>query len=140
MSNSISQKQAVVDGVKSVLGSNFDPSTPAKQQLTSSNISSIRDTIVAGITSGSVVYKGDTNNLSKVKTYVSGLISNHLRKAKELNGGSGYAPKQKRQKTNGKKDSVISELKTLLSTLEPNSEAYSEVESEISKRLSVAVK
>lgn len=138
MSNAISQKQAVVDGVKGVLGSNFDPSVPAKQQLSSSQISSIRDTIVSGITAGSVVYKGDNTNTAKVKSYVSGLISNHLRKAKELNGGSGYTPSQKRP--SGKKDSVVSELKTLLSTLEAGSEAYSEVESEISKRLLSTVK
>lgn len=139
MSSSISQKQAVVDGVKNVLGSNFDPSVPAKQQLSSSQISSIKDSIVTGITSGSVVYKGDNTNTAKVKAYVSGLISNHLRKAKELNGGSGYTPSQKRP-NGGKKDSVISELKTLLSTLEAGSEAYSEVESEITKRLTSIVK
>jgi len=145
MSNQISQKQAVVDGVKNLLGSSYDPSQPVKNQLTSTQLTSLRDSVVGDIASGVVAYKGIISDMPKVKAYVSSLISNHFRKAKELNGGTSYSPattkttanssNPKTPKTKVKNDQVLSDLKVLLSTLQPDSEAYSEVESEISKRI-----
>ena len=143
MSNAISQKQAIIDNVKAILGSNFDSSKSAKDQMSSSDMTLLKSNIVDGIVNNTISYKGPTD-LSKVKAYVSGLVSNHFRKAKELNGGASYSPSATRQTTpsspkkSKKVNSVVSELKVLLSTLEPTSEAYSEVESEISRRLTEA--
>jgi hypothetical protein len=144
MSNQVSQKQAVVDGIKNLLGSSYDPSQSVKNQITSTQMVFLRDSIVNDIVSGVVAYKGATSDMPKVKSYVSSLISNHIRKAKELNGGSSYSPAftkntssstNKTTKGKVKNDQVLSDLKVLLSTLQPDSEAYSEVELEISKRI-----
>lgn len=145
MSNQVSQKQAVIDGIKNLLGSSYDPSQPVKDQIKPIQLTALKNSISNDIAAGLIAYKGVTSDAPKVKSYVSSLISNHMRKAKELNGGSAYVPTTSRPASTGntkvakgkvKNDQVLSDLKVLLSTLQPDSEAYSEVEVEISKRIS----
>jgi glutamate dehydrogenase/leucine dehydrogenase len=125
MSNKISQKQAVVNEVMNILGSSFNPSTPAKQQLTPDNIKTIKSNIVKGIVNGSVTYNKDSSNVKEVTAYVPGLVSNHLRKAKELNGGIKYGPTTKNiinEEYNS--DPISKTLSDKLSRLMPGTSEY----------------
>ena len=60
---SISQKQSVVNEVKSVLGSSFDPNTPARDQLTDDQLKTVKANVVAGIVAGSVEFKKETTDI-----------------------------------------------------------------------------
>lgn len=128
---SISQKEAVLNEVKSILGSNFDPSLPAKDQLTASQISTLKDNVVAGIIAGAVSFNKDTTDEKEIGRYVSGMVSNHFRKAKELNGGDSYAPQSTGR---GSRDSQISELNKLLKTFEEGSDEFNQVAEAIAAR------
>ena len=131
MSTQISQKVAVVNEVKAILGSSFDPSLPAKDQLTKAQIDTIKANIVSGILNGTISYGLPTENTNDVSSYVSGLISNHFRKSKELNGGSTYVPQSTGK---GSRDDQISELNKLLKTFKEGSEEYNQVLSAIAER------
>lgn len=131
MSNPISQKVAVVNEVKAILGSSFDPSTPAKEQLTSDQFETIKSNIVSGIISGSISFNKDVSDEKEVSRYVSGMISNHFRKAKELNGGTAYSPQSTGR---GSRDPQLSELSKLLGTYEEGSEEFNQIVSAINSR------
>lgn len=125
MSNKISQKQAVVNEVMNVLGSSFNSSLPAKQQLTPDNIKTIKSNIVDGIVNGTIAYNKDSSNVKEVTAYVPGLVSNHLKKAKELNGNVKYGPTTKKiinEEYNS--DPVSKSLSDKLSRLKPGTEQY----------------
>lgn len=131
MSTKISQKDAVVNEVKAILGASFDPSLPAKDQLTKDQIGFIKSNIITGIVGGLISYGADENNAQGVSTYVSGMISNHFRKAKELNGGEKYVTQSAES---GSRDASITALNKLLRTLEEGSDSYVEVQQAIVTR------
>lgn len=131
--NQISQKEAVVNEVKAILGSSFDPSRPAKDQLSKDQIDTIKANVVNNIVSGNVSFTKDSSDLKEVEKYVGGMISNHFRKAKELNGGSSYSPQSTGR---GSRDSQISELNKLLKTFDEGSDEYDQVIAAISARKS----
>jgi len=120
----ISQKEAVVNEVKVALGSNFNTSLPAKSQLNKDQLIVLKNNIISGITNGSISFNKDTNDIKKVALYVSGMVSNHFRKAKELNGGSIYAAQSTGR---GSRDSQVSELSKLLKTFNEGSEEHNQV-------------
>jgi hypothetical protein len=132
--STVSQKQAVVNEVSSILGSSFDPNTPAREQLTDSQLKTIKANIVSGIINGSIDFKKDTSNESEIARYVSGMVSNHLRKAKELNGGSKYEPQSTGR---GSRDPQISELNKLLNTYDKGTSEYSQIVEAIEARKAV---
>jgi hypothetical protein len=81
------QKEAVVELVCAVLGSSFVPGKAnALNLLTSSQLSAIKDAVCRDILSGAITY-GKPLNSREVKAYASSMVMNHLKKAKELNGG-----------------------------------------------------
>lgn len=85
------QKEAVVDLVKAALGVSFKPGVhKALDLLTESQIASIQSRIEQMIQSGQVSYGKDASNTSELRRYVRGMVMNHLKKAKELNGGVGH--------------------------------------------------
>jgi hypothetical protein len=85
------QKEAVVEQVEQELGSNFTKyTTNAILVLTSSQLENIKSNITAGILQGQIEYGKDVNNVSEVRTYARSMVMNHLKKAKELNGGHTY--------------------------------------------------
>ena len=129
--NTISQKSAVVNEVKSILGSGFDPSIPAKDQLTPEQFTLLKSNVVAGIVNGSVSYNKDASDEKEVARYVSGMVSNHFRKAKELNGGSPYKPQFSGR---GSRDPQLSELSKLLNTYDEGSSEYNQIISAINSR------
>ena len=131
MSNRISQKDAVVKQVKAILGSSFDPTKPVKELLTKSQIIEVRANVVAEIMAGNIAYSLDISDEAGMATYVAGLVSNHIRKAKELNGGQSYRP----ETTNaGKNDERLRELSKLLKTVEKESDDYKQISFAILER------
>lgn len=130
---SISQKDSVVNEVKAVLGSNFNSSTPAREQLSDDQLKIIKDNIVSGIISGSIDYKKETTDEKEVARYVAGMVSNHLRKAKDLNGGSSYAPQSTGR---GSRDPQISELQKLAKTYKEGTEEFNQIMAAIASRKS----
>lgn len=131
MSNPISQKTAVVNEVKAILGSNFDSSLPAKDQLSSDQLEVIKANIFNGIVNGSISFNKDTSDSKEVSRYVSGMISNHFRKSKELNGGNTYTPQSTGR---GSRDPQLSELSKLLGTYTEGSDEFKQILSAIESR------
>lgn len=129
--STISQKEAVLNEVKSILGSSFDSSIPAKGQLSADQISTLKVNVVRGIINGTVSFNKDTTDEKEISRYVSGMVSNHFRKAKELNGGGSYTPQSTGR---GSRDSQVSELNKLLKTFQEGSEEYNQITAAISVR------
>ena len=127
----ISQKVAVLNEVKSILGSNFDSSLPVKGQLTSDQIKTIKSNVVNGIVNGSIAFSKDTTDSKEIGRYVSGMVSNHFRKSKELNGGEPYHPTAFGK---GARDSQISELNKLLKTFDEGTEEFEQITTAITER------
>ena len=127
----ISQKQAVVDGVKYVLGTSFDPSLSAREQLSDEQLVAVKNYVSGMISAGGVEYSKDISNEKEVAKYVSGMVSNHLRKAKELNGGETYVPQSTGR---GSRDTQISELNKLLKTYAEGTEEYNQILNAITSR------
>jgi hypothetical protein len=91
---STSQKEAVVAAVEEILGDSFvSGTTIVKETITSDQLSQLREQILTGILGGTIAYSGDRSDAKAVGRYVNGMIDNHFRKAKELNGGMKYAVK-----------------------------------------------
>ena len=128
---SMTQKEAVVNQVKSVLGSTFNEGIPAKDQLTDDQLKTIKSNITFGILNGTIDFKKDTKDENEISRYVSGMVSNHLRKAKELNGGDTYIPQSTGR---GSRDPQISELNKLLKTYDEDSTEYSQIMTAIEAR------
>ena len=130
---STNQKQAVVNAVTEVLGSDFVVGeTLVKDVITADQKATVKASIVEGILDGSIGYSKDNTDAAAVSKYVSGLINNHFRKARELNGGSVYRPTN----TGPVRDSQLRELNKLLNSgqFEIDSEQYSSIQSSISTR------
>ena len=67
----------------------------------------------------------------EIKRYVSGMVSNHFRKAKELNGGSAYKPSTSRP---GSRDAKIAEKSKLQSKYDEGTDEFNEIQSAIDTR------
>ena len=132
MSNAIGQKQAVVNAVSAALGSNFvSGETLVKSVITPDQLAQVRQTVFDGIKNGSIAYNGDTSNDKALSRYVNGMIQNHFRKAKELNGTNKYVPANP---GSGRRDEQLAQLKKLLKTYPDGSEEQAKVLTAISNR------
>lgn len=132
MSKPIGQKQAVVNAVSSVLGANFQKgSTVVRDVISTSELESVRSQVLDGIQNGTIAYTGDSSDDKKLRRYVNGMIQNHFRKAKELNGGSKYAPSNP---GSGRRDAQLSNLKKLLKQYDENSPEFQKVTEAIATR------
>ncbi len=119
MSNAqVGQKDAVVNLVTEILGANFTPGqTVVKDAITQEQLTELRERVLQGITGGTIAFNGDASDLQAVRRYVNGMIQNHFRKAKELNGGGKYQPANP---GSGRRDPQLSNLKKLLKQYESN--------------------
>jgi len=82
------QKDYVVDQVKTILGNRFVPGfTIAITTLTTTELETIKVNTADAILNGTVEYSKDLTNIAEVKAYARSMTMNHLKKAKELNGG-----------------------------------------------------
>ena len=86
-----SQKQAVVDEVVAALGSSFTLGKDnALSMLTKLQLHLIKTNVAHAILNGEVAYTKSVSNPTEVIAYAKSMVMNHLKKAKELNGGGDF--------------------------------------------------
>jgi hypothetical protein len=84
------QKDAVVAEVKNQLP-NFVPyKDNAILLLSGTQLDIIKTNIYSGIVNGLIEYSKSVANVTEVRAYARSMVMNHLKKAKELNGGCAY--------------------------------------------------
>ena len=126
--NKVNQKEAVFTAVVNVTGYNGEgPCLPSKEQR--SQISAI---LFEGFKAETIQLDREFNDVG-LKAYVSGLVSNWLRKDTRLNGGIAYQAKNPGSRQ-GSTDPQIKAMKVLLSTLTEESDR-AEVQAHIDARL-----
>lgn len=131
---STSQKAAVVAAVEEILGDSFvSGTTIVKEVITSDQLSSLREQILTGILGGSIAYNGDRSDAKAVSRYVNGMIDNHFRKAKELNGGMKYAVKTVTG-SRGSRDPQLTALRKLAKGYAAGSPEFVRIQSAIAAR------
>jgi hypothetical protein len=125
---------AVVDEVKEVLGDAYDVSIPSAGRLTKENIADIQNAIFNGLVAGEIECKKDVGDTKALKTYANGLVSNHLRKCKLLNGNVKYVASG----TGPKRDERLRELNKILASGDyvEGSEQYVAIQEAITTRKS----
>ena len=115
--NKISQKCAVYAAVINVLKENnimFEDGMDAKVLLSTDMRKSVSNILMTGFTQKTISLESDQGD--KLKSYVSGLISNHLRKDVRLNGGGKYETKNPGSRS-GSTDPELKNLMALMTTL-----------------------
>jgi len=125
MTDVISQKQAVVNATKEIMQEKYNAEEPVTATLTKDDILSIRLKVYEGIAAGDVAFNKDFPS-DKLKKYVAGMVSNHFRKAKELNGNTSH--KVKKQTVNTDKLSV---LNNMLNTYDKETDEYKKISTKI---------
>ena len=127
------QNDAVFHAVCGALGQDsFDLAV----ELTKEERDNVVQIVTSGILSGKVDFtasakaKYDTD--AKVKGYVGGMVSNHLRKDKRLNGGAKFEVKNPGSRS-GAGDDQLKALKALRSTLS-DADAITEIDAAIFSR------
>lgn len=123
----ITQKEAVFQAVKNVCGEQEGAYTPSSEQRAQVN------QILFESFKAEKIELEKTFTDSELKSYVSGLQSNWLRKDKRLNGGVTYVAKNPGSRA-GSGDPSLKAMRALLSTLTVEEER-AEVQSHIDARL-----
>ena len=139
---SVNQRTATVNTIISVLNDRgveyeLNGPTPISEVLTASDKEQVRSILFTMFKSGEVEYKeafqAKVDDDTELKKYISGLVNNWTRKAKELNCGKAYVPKNPGSRA-GSQDDQIKEMRKLLSvTTDPEAKAM--VEQAINDRL-----
>lgn len=137
----MNQKTATVSTILSVLeerGVEFELNGPVNvgDVLTDADKTKIREIIFAGFRAGKIEMAEESKAKyaedSALKSYVSGLVNNWIRKEKTLNGGNTYQAKNPGSRA-GSGDEKIREMKKLLSQVtDPTKRQL--IESAISQR------
>ena len=135
MSNQISQRQAVVNAVNTVLAeANISTEGKVIKDLMTKELrAQVNSILFAGFRANEITADFEKND-TELKAYVSGLQSNWLNKAKELNGGVAYVAKNPGSRT-GTTDPQVKALRALLAT-KTDSDERDEIEGYIESRLS----
>ncbi len=138
----LTQRQAVFNATIKVLEDSnvsYDQGTDVKDVLTADHRTAINAIICEGFVNGTIELK-DTpanqdklSNPSKLKSYVSGLMSNWYRKDKALNGGSTYVTANPGSRT-GQGDSQMKNLRALKKQFEAAGKDTKEIDEAITKR------
>lgn len=123
----MTQKEAVYNAVTNVCG-NRDVYTPTKEERARVNA-----ILVEGFKSGAIGYDGPIPNDTDLKSYVSGLQSNWLRKDGRLNGGVKYVAKNPGSRA-GVTDPQVKAMRLLLATKSDSAER-AEIQAFIDKRV-----
>lgn len=93
--------------------------TPVSEVLNSDIKAKVRDTLFAMFRDGKVDMSADAQGKysddNQLKTYISGLVNNWIRKAPEFNNGGKYVPKNPGSRA-GSGDEQIKEMKKLLAS------------------------
>ena len=88
--SAIGQKEAVIQEVLTHLPTFQKYVDNAILKLSDAQLEAIKTSIYSGILAGNIEYGKDKTNLAEVRTYARSMVMNHLKKAKELNGGHSY--------------------------------------------------
>lgn len=139
----LNQRQATVSTIINVLkerGVNYElnGAVSVSEVLTDSDKQKVRDQLFhmfrAGKVQYSVEFASKVNDDKELKSYISGLTNNWIRKATEFNSGTKYQAKNPGSRQ-GSSDDQIKEMKLLLSvTTDP--EARKLIEKAIEARIS----
>jgi hypothetical protein len=133
MSSVISQKDAVKSAITQVLteaGVKFDDNSNFKDLLTREHRAQVNQILFEGFRSGSIAIKKEKSD-PELKEYVSGLVSNWLKKDTTLSGGVAYVVKNPGSRT-GSTDPQIKALRALMKMKPEQSE---EIQGYIDARL-----
>ena len=111
------QNDAVFQAVCGVLNTTgFDGAVNLSKDQRESVISMVSEGIIAGTVDFSAEAKAKHDTPAKVKMYTTGMVSNHLRKDKRLNGGEKYEIKNPGSRA-GSGDPALKALKALRTTI-----------------------
>jgi len=86
----LGQKEAVVAEVFAHLPTFNKFVDNAILLLSNVQLEAIKASINAGILAGNIEYSKSLTNTAEVRTYARSMVMNHLKKAKELNGGHSF--------------------------------------------------
>jgi hypothetical protein len=132
---SISQKQAVVNAVQTVLGAKYTNGTAVKTIITKDELNEVRQLVFEGIKANTISLNKTYTDDTLLRRYVNGMVDNHLRKAKELNGGSSYSPSAKRGSSKkAPKDPQLDTLKKLAKSMKSDNPEFTKVQAAITAR------
>jgi hypothetical protein len=133
MENMKKQRDAVVEAVITVLGSNFVTNeTIVEDVITTEQRKEARQIVFDGIINNEIKYSKDTSDEKAVRKYCNNVVDNYIRRAKEFNAGQTYKPK----KEGTKRDPKLKALNALISTgkVVEGTEDYNNVISSIETR------
>ena len=119
------QKEAVFHVVKSFYGDKFKNG----QEYPQADKREMVNILMEMYNSGEWEIKSEQENL---RSYVVGLLNNHLRKDVRLNGGNKYEPKRKGSRSG---DATVKAIRQLMKILDPESEEYARANDALNKRL-----
>jgi hypothetical protein len=125
----LKQKEAVFQAICALRGAQeFNGAV----ELSKDERAQVMSTLYADFQAGKIQFDGELPAEKELRSYVSGLISNWLRKDSRLNGNTKYVPKNPGTRT-GVGDEAMKAMRALLAvTTEP--EARRNIEAEIEKR------
>ncbi len=127
------QNDAVFGAVCAVLGNDqFETAVELTKEQRETVISIVTDGIISGTVDFSAEAKAKYDTPAKVKSYTSGMVSNHLRKDKRLNGGTKYETKNPGSRA-GQGDDQLKAMRALRSKL-TDPEQIALVDAEIAAR------
>lgn len=122
-----SQKDAVFNTVTSFYGDQFENGMSHTKEAKSKMV----DMLIESYERGEWEIKSAQSNL---RSYVIGLLNNHLRKDVRLNGGEKYKAKNPGSRA-GQGDPQVKEARKLLKTLAEGSAEHAKVKAFIDKRV-----
>jgi hypothetical protein len=128
----VNQRSATVNTILSVLSDRgvdyeLNGEQPISDFLEDSDKAKVREILFTMFKQGKVEYKSSfqakVDDDSELKKYISGLVNNWIRKAKEFNCGQTYKAKNPGSRA-GSQDSKVKEMRKLLSvTTDPQAKA-----------------
>lgn len=128
------QNDAVFSAVCEVLGqSSFSQAVSLSKEQRGQIIEIVTDGILNGRVDFSSEAQAKYNSPDKVRGYTSGMVNNHLRKDKRLNGGAKYEAKNPGSRA-GQGDAQLKAMKALRSQL-TDSDSVAEIETAIENRI-----
>jgi hypothetical protein len=138
----MNQRQATVNALLSALenhGIEFkvNGDVPISEVLNDKVKAEVRAVLFEGFRAGKISYKPEfqakVNDDQELKKYISGLVNNWIRKAKELNCGQTYQPKNPGSRA-GSGDEQVKEMRKLLKAT-TDAEARKMIQTAIDERL-----
>lgn len=90
----LGQKEAVIIEVLAELPNFVKFQDNAILLLSNQQLESVKSAIYNGIIGGFIEYSKSKTDLAEVRSYARSMVMNHLKKAKELNGGFKIIPPQ----------------------------------------------